>query len=281
MTTTSTSSPAGAREHARAMGGTIVDTMPWVPAADAPWWAHDELPVDPVDRLHAETVAAGGYTSLHLPRGATVELTDLLGDGCAHVALFHAGQTDERLNVADTVKIQWQAYLGPGAMLLSDRGRVLATVAHDTSGRHDAFAGTTTVAALRERGHDGSAHSGTPAGRPLLVLAAAKHDLAPRDLPPTVSFFQGVRVEEDGSATFRGSAGAGTTVRLRAELPLVLLLANVPHPLDTRPGYPSTPVRVRAWRSSPDGLAPGERQTTPEAARAYARTDDHARTRGL
>ena len=36
-------------------------------------------------------------------------------------------RTAERLNVADTVKVQWQAYLGPGAVLLSDMGRALMT----------------------------------------------------------------------------------------------------------------------------------------------------------
>ena len=49
----------------------------------------------------------------------------------------------ERLNVADTVKVPWQAYLGAGHPLLSDQGRVLATVVADTLGpprhvvRHD------------------------------------------------------------------------------------------------------------------------------------------------
>jgi hypothetical protein len=66
-------------------------------------------------------------------------LHDLEADACAHVLLFRADQPWERLCVADTVKIQWQAYTGLGQQLLSDQGRVLATVTADTSGHHDAI----------------------------------------------------------------------------------------------------------------------------------------------
>ncbi len=70
-------------------------------------------------------------------RGAIVRLADLEGDGCAHVAIHHAALPSERLNLADTVKVQWQMYPSTGSALLSDRGRVLMTIESDTSGRHD------------------------------------------------------------------------------------------------------------------------------------------------
>ncbi|HEY0188647.1 MAG TPA: urea amidolyase associated protein UAAP1 [Cellulomonas sp.] len=274
----STASTLGARDHARAQGGTLVDTMPTVPAAGADHWPDG---VAPADRLHAETVAGGGYTTLVLARGSVLELTDLAGDACAHLVLTNAVAPDERLNVADTVKIQWQAYLGAGAMLLSDRGRVLATIVEDTSGRHDTFCGTSSKAANEARYGDGSPQGGTPAGRELLLLAAAKNDLAPRDVPPSISLFQGVRIDADGGTVFTGSAGPGARVRLRLELPCVVLLANVPHPVDPRPEYVSTPLRVRAWRGTPAGLDAPEATATPEAARAFANTTDYARARGL
>lgn len=278
MSSISTASPLGARDHARAQGGTVVDTMPTVPAAGAEGWPVD---VAPADRLHAETVAGGNYTTVVLERGAVLELTDLVGDACAHLVLTNAAQVDERLNVADTVKIQWQAYLGAGAMLLSDRGRVLATIVEDTSGRHDTFCGTSSKAANEARYGDGSPQGGTPAGRELLVLAALKNGLEPRDVPPSVSFFQGVRIAADGTTEFTGSAGAGARVRLRLELPCVVLLANVPHPVDPRESYVSTALRVRAWRGTPADLDDPAATVGPEAARAFANTIDYARARGL
>ena len=57
-----------------------------------------------------------------------VRLTDVDGDACAHVVLHNALLPSERLNLADTVKVQWQAYPTTGSALLSDRGRVLATI---------------------------------------------------------------------------------------------------------------------------------------------------------
>lgn len=278
MTSISTASPLGARDHARAQGGTVVDTMPTVPAAGAVDWPAD---VAPEDRLHAETVAGGNYTTVVLARGSVLELTDLEGDACAHLVLTNAVQVDERLNVADTVKIQWQAYLGTGSMLLSDRGRVLATVVEDTSGRHDTFAGTSSRAANEARYGDGSPQGGTPAGRELLLLAALKNGLDARDVPPSLSFFQGVRITDDGTTEFTGSAGAGARVRLRLELPCVVLLANVPHPVDPRAEYVSTPLRVRAWRGAPAGLDAPEATAGPEGVRAFANTIDYARARGL
>ncbi|MGA1837428.1 urea amidolyase associated protein UAAP1 [Herbiconiux sp. 11R-BC] len=278
MTASVTHDPTGARAHARAQGGVRIETMPILPPSTA-----DHLPegVDPARMLWAETVAGGGYTALTVAAGTLIELTDLEGDACAHLALFNAVQTDERLNLADTVKVQWQAYLSAGSLLLSDRGRVLASILADGSAHHDTFAGTSNRRRNEERYGDGSPQGGTPAGLELLTLAAAKCGLAPRDLPPTVALFQGVRVEPDGAMRFTGSAGPGAGVRLRAELPLVLLLANVPHSLDPREQYVSTPLRVRAWSGAPAESDAPEATATPEAARAFANTIAYARLRGI
>ena len=63
-------------------------------------------------------------------------------------------------------------------------------------------------------------------------------DAAP--LPPSLSFFQGVRVvPETGELHFTGGR-AGSTVVLRAEQPLTVLVANTCHPLDPRPDYVCT-----------------------------------------
>lgn len=278
MTASTTSDPTGARAHARAQGGVRIDTMPTFPPSDA-----DHLPtgVDPDSMVWAETVGAGNYTSLAVAAGTHLELTDIDGDACVHLALFNQVQPDERLNVADTVKVQWQAYLSAGSLLLSDRGRVLATLVADSSEHHDTFSGVSTRRRNEERYGDGSPQGGSPAGLELLTLAAAKLGLEPRDIPPTIGLFQGVFVELDGSLRFTGSAGPGAAIVLRAELPLLVLIANAPNPLDPRPDYVSTPVRVRAWRGSTTGLESPEASETPEAARAFANTVSYSRLRGL
>ena len=260
-----TATPKGAQAHARLQADTVVDTMATLPpsrATDAP------AGIAPAQLTWAETVAGGGYTSLILQRGDTLQLTDIDGAACAHVLLYNARQTAERLNVADTVKVQWQAYLAAGAVLLSDLGRALATISHDTSAHHDTLCGTTTRIGNTGRYGDGQPQGPSPAGRELFKLAAAKHGLEARDVPPSLSFFQGVVADAEGGLSFTGSAGAGGVVRLVAELPLLVLLANTAHPLDPSPMFTCTALRVLAWRG---GAQPAE-ERTPEMARALLNT---------
>lgn len=112
--------------------------------------------------MWAETVAAGNYTHKVLARGTELRLTDLGGDACAHLLLYAADRPWERLNVADTVKVQWNAYLGEGQLLLSDQGRVLASLVADTSGRHDTLCGTSTLVRNTQRYGDGTPQSASP-----------------------------------------------------------------------------------------------------------------------
>ena len=267
-----------ARADARAQGGQTSEWMPYLPASSSPYRPEG---VDASALTWAETVAPGGYTHKVLARGTRIRFDDPTGDACAHVIVYNALEPVERLNVADTVKIPWQAYLGAGHPLLSGDGRVLATIVGDTSGHHDAFCGTSTEAWNEKKYGDARPEGPSPAGRSLFVKAAAKHGLAPRDLPPSVSFFHGIRVDADGSFEWRGSAGENTSVELLAELPLLILVANVPHPLDPRSEYVAGPLRVHAWRTTPTGPEDDRFQATPEAHRAYLNTIDYAEARGL
>ncbi|MFC0107483.1 urea amidolyase associated protein UAAP1 [Kibdelosporangium aridum] len=275
MTTATT---YGARDHARAQDGTVVETMPTIPATN---WPDPPEGVAPEKLVWAETVAGGGYTHKVLARGTELRLTDLRGDACAHLLFYNADAPWERLNVADTVKVQWNAYLGRSMALLSDQARVLAAVVSDESERHDALCGTSTIAGNTERYGDGSPQGESPAGLGLFTLAAAKHGLTPRDIPPSLSLFQGVRVEHDGTLEFEGSAGAGCSVLIRTEMPVIVLIANVPHPLDPRPDYTVTPLQVLAWRAEPSTPESPEWNATPETRRAFENTADYLSARGI
>jgi urea carboxylase-associated protein 2 len=267
-----------ARADARAQGGAVADAMPYLPASSTPY---PPPGVDTSALTWAETVAGGNYSHKVVAPGTRILLADVTGEACAHVLLYNTLEPWERLNVADTVKIGWQAYLTTNHPLLSGDGRVLATIVGDDSGQHDALCGTSTAAANQARYGDSAPQGPSPSGRELLVLAAAKHGLAPRDLPPSISFFQGVTVNADGSLKFTGSAGPGKSVELLAELPLIILIANVPHPVDPRPAYTCGPLRVHAWRSAPTTQADPRWDATPEAHRAYLNTADYLAARGL
>lgn len=268
----STATTAGARDHARAQEGTIAEFMPTVPASAA-----DHLPddVDPSAMVWAETLPGGGYGHRVLAAGTHLQLTDLTGDACAGLVLYNAAGPHERLNVADTVKVQWQAYLGAGQLLLSDQARVLASIVSDTSGRHDTIHGVSTQARNERRYGDGAPEGDSPAGREVLAVAATKHGLDRRDLPPCVSLFQGVRVDADGAPVWLGSAGPGAAVTLRLEMACIVLIANTAHPLDPRGDYTVGPLRIRAWRG--DTTSPDDQlwNHTPEGRRAFENTLDY------
>jgi len=269
---------SSARDDARAQGHRDHPYMPYVPASSSPFCPVD---VNPEDLTWAETVAPGGYTHRVVARGTRIRLEDTDGEACAHVLLYNALQPRERYNAADTVKIPWQAYLTAGHPLLSGEGRVLATLAADTSGHHDTFCGTMTTAQTVARYGESSLYGVFPSGQELLEQGGARHGLGERDIPPSVSFFKGVDVAADGALTFNGGAGPGAAVDLVAELPLIILVANSPHPLDPRPDYVSGPLRIHAWRSTPTRPDPESANSTPERHRAYLNSTDYADSLGL
>jgi urea carboxylase-associated protein 2 len=277
VTSTSTADTTGAREHARSQAGRSVDAMPTVPATAAA-----ELPdgVDPEAVVWDEVVAGGGYTHRRLARGTAVRLEDLDGDACANVVLHNAIEPMERLNVADTVKVQWQAYLGAGSLLLSDQGRALASIVTDTSGAHDALCGSSTRRHNDARYGDGSPQGPSPSARELFLLGLAKHGLHAADLPPTISFFKGVHVDGDGGLNYIQGTGAGSAVVLRTELPVILSIANVVHVLDPRPDYVVTRLRVIAWRDRPTGRDDEAWSATPEGERAFLNAEEYMRSVG-
>lgn len=253
----STATTSAAREHARSQAATF-DTPTAPEGISGLTWA--------------ETVPGGRYTTKVLARGTRLRLRDVGGAACANLLLYRADAPWERLNAADTVKVPWQAYLGVGHPLLSDQGRVLATVVADGSGHHDALCGTTSLATNTVKYGAGSLHSGSPAGRELFTVAAAKNGLEPRDLPPSISFFHGVRVGADGSLTSSGTAGPGVEVDLLIHLPVVVLLANTAHPLDPSPAFATSALEVLAW----DATAELDELTSsdPEYRRAIGNTED-------
>jgi hypothetical protein len=207
--------------------------------------------VDPSRLVWAESIPAGSYATRVLGRGTRLRLADPDGGACGHLLLFRADATWERLNVADTMKVPWQAYLSAGHPLLSDQGRVLATVITDTSGRHDLICGMTPIA------------------QNAMLLAAIKHGMDARDVAPSASFFKGVHAETDGSLSFTGSAGPGTSVDLLIHLPVVVALVNAAHPLDPDPTL--TALDAVAWRADDELNTPVS--TDPEYLRALFNTE--------
>jgi uncharacterized protein len=219
-----------------------------------------------------ETLPPGWYWTRRLARGQTLRI--LNGRGAASVAalFWNADEPSERLNPADTIKVQWTARIGAGRILLSDMGRAMASITDDTNGFHDCLAGGSTAASnVRKYGAAG-AHRNSHDN---FVLAAGKHGLSVRDVGPCISFFAPVVTDDAGRLTWRGNAcRPGDYIDLRAEMNLIVALSNCPHPLDPETQGPSAPVALAVWQGE---FSPNEgdycRNVTDEARRAFENTD--------
>ena len=164
------------------------------------------------------------------------------GGACAHLLLFRADASWERLNVADTMKVPWQAYLGVGHPLLSDQGRVLATVVADTSGHHDALCGMTGAAVPRCFSEYTSTAWTFATSRRRCRCSRASGS------------------SDGGGLTYTGSAVGGATVDLFA-----------PPPCGGRPGQRGTSSRPRRPRSPTSTWWPGPPPTNSPARHRRAR----------
>jgi uncharacterized protein YcgI (DUF1989 family) len=181
--------------------------------------------------------------------------------GSVSLAVWSLTDASERLNLPDTVKVQWTTDLRKGRVLFSDMGRVMLSIVEDSSGAHDALTG-------------GSAPKGpgTPNERTTrenMVLAAAKLGLDRRDLPGLMTFFAPVRVDAAGRFFWNGALLSGDDwVELRAEIPLRLALSNNRHPMDPATGDVPTVVLTL----QPPGNVPEDdlcRTATAEAVRGF------------
>ena len=86
-----------------------------------------------------------------------------------------------------------------------------------------------------------------------------------------------MRITADGAIEPQlGPFAPGRSLILRAEMALVVVMANCPHVLDARP-YGVTPLRATAWRGSVTPDDDDIRNATPEGLRAFLNTEDFYR----
>lgn len=231
--------------------------------------ALDGAPIAPDSVIHREQVPPGWYATMRLRRGEALRIVDDTGRSSVSLIGWREDDTSERINCADTVKVQWSAAVSKGRVILSDMGRVLLSLIEDTSGAHDLLVGGSTPASTLAA--FGMATRNTQDN---FLAAASKIGLDVRDIPPCVTFFAPVSLDTKGCFLWNaGRKRAGDFVDLRAEMHLVLIASNCAHPLD--PARPATTgsvtlIKHRLPPAAPDDLC---RTGSPEAARAFAFTD--------
>src|SRR5260370_20085246 len=163
------------------------------PKALPPATALDSAPIAPPAVISREEVPPGWYDTVRLRRGEALRIIDPRGLSSVSLIGWCEHDRSERINCADTAKVQWSAALSKGRVILSDMGRVFLSLIEDTSGAHDLLMGgstpTSTLAAYGK---------GSRTSHNKFLSAASKQGLALRDTPPCVSFFAPVSLAATG-----------------------------------------------------------------------------------
>jgi urea carboxylase-associated protein 2 len=229
----------------------------------------DGAPMAPESVISREQVPAGWYSTVFLRRGEAIRIVDDSGRSSASMVGWRKDDTSERINCADTVKVQWSATLSKGRVILSDMGRVFLSLIEDTSGAHDTMMGGSTPASAAA-----AFGSTTRNSHENFIAAAAKIGLGLRDIPPCVTFFAPVSVDSSGRFVWNTARKRpGDFVDLRAEMDVALIFSNCPHPLD--PVRPAASQSITLIRFHPPSTAADDpcRTSSPEAIRAFEFTD--------
>lgn len=230
--------------------------------------ARDGAPMAEAAVIARETIPGGWYWYGRISRGETLRLINATGGSAATVVAWNASDVSERINHADTVKVQWSVALRKGRVILSDMGKVVFSITEDTLGAHDALVGGSTAASNARR--YGGDHRNT---RDNLVLAAGKLGLSRADLPLPIAFFAPVETDADGTFVWNEARRAsGDFVDLRAEMDLLVAISACPHPLDPRPEWAPGAIELVRHRApvAADDLC---RTASAENIRAFDNTD--------
>ncbi|MDB5871556.1 MAG: hypothetical protein JWQ07_998 [Ramlibacter sp.] len=255
-------------EALRAQGqGTSVSSLPQLTARSLP------LPDGDGAELHHETVPGGWYWTTRLRRGQAVRLINSDGTSAVSLIAWSHADTSERVNTADTMKIQWSTGLRKGRVIYTEMGRVALSIIEDTSAAHDPLMGPTTSESVKSIPGAGEARN----SRDNFLKAAAKLGLSRRDVPACINFFAPVGVAESGRFIWReGQRSAGDFVDLRAEMDLWLVISNAGHPLDPNKKAVPSPIDVVRFTAPPITDTDPCRQACDEAIRAFDLTHSHS-----
>lgn len=229
--------------------------------------------IDAASVLSSKTVPGGWYTTLAVAEGDIIRLAPQGAGSSVSLAAWSAADPTERMNLPDTIKLQWTTDLAKGRVVFSDMGRVMLSIVEDSSGAHDALTGGSTPATVEKYNDPRMRNT-----RDNMVLAVAKLGLDRRDIPPLFTLFAPVRVQSDGRFEWRGSmVSQGDWIDLRAEMDLLVALSNCPHPLDPRAG--SVPDAVEITKISGTPVADDDmcRTATAEAQRGF---ENNAKAKG-
>ncbi|CEG31584.1 urea amidolyase associated protein UAAP1 [Peribacillus simplex] len=225
----------------------------------------------------SKMISPGGKWSSRIKRGKQITFTAMENGANVSLLLYNADDTAERYNMPDTLKAQYTAYLTKGNVLLSDNGRVLASITEDSIGWHDTISGYCTRQQIDQKYGETTyqelRNDWYQNGEGNLIVELFRNGLTTSDLSPVVNLFSKVSCDDEGNTQFvQGHTKKGDKVTLRTEMDVLLVLSNTPNPLDTNKTYTTAPIEITITDAEPvkeDDVCLNHR---PENRRAFENT---------
>jgi urea carboxylase-associated protein 2 len=224
--------------------------------------------------LHRERLPGGWYWTTRLARGEALRVVNAAGTSAISMIAWCEADPSERLNAADTMKVQWSTGLRKGRVIYTEMGRVALSIIEDTSGAHDPLVGPTTEESMET----GLGPSAARNSRDNFFAAAAKFGLTRRDVPPCINFFAPVGIAADGRFGWHPERRRpGDFIDLRAEMDLLVVVSNAGHPLDPAVQALPAPVDVIQFVAPLPRSGDLCRHACSEVERAFEQTERHVR----
>ncbi len=239
-----------------------------------------------MEKIWSKILKAGEKWSGNIGRGKYIHFKALGDNANVSMLMYNMIDTSERYNMPDTTKAQYTYHLTKGNVLMSDNGRVLASIVEDSTGWNDTISGystreftdkqygKTTYQDLRNNWYQ--------CGEENFKMELIRNNMTARDLVPCVNLFSKVYVKEDGSMNYDlNHCKSGATVTLRTEMDIILILSNTPNPLNPVTEFPDVSVVVEVYNAPSVDLMDECVHYRAENYRAFENTWDYYNLMGL
>jgi uncharacterized protein YcgI (DUF1989 family) len=174
--------------------------------------------------LQQGKVPAAGGIALRLAQGELLRLIDSEGGQTGDLVAYSADGRDA-LSSGRSFDYNGKVRLSTGDVLWSESSRRMLTIVSDDVGRHDMF----HAACSREMYELQYGASDHPNCHDNLSAALRAQGVEPGRLPQPFNVFMNVDIGDDGHLTILPPRSrAGSTLVLRAEMPLVVALSACP-----------------------------------------------------
>ncbi|OIJ14091.1 urea carboxylase [Anaerobacillus arseniciselenatis] len=223
------------------------------------------------------TLVSGGKWSGIISRNKYIRFTALGVGANLSLLMFNQKDLTERYNMSDTLKAQYTSHLTKGHVLMSDNGRVLASIVDDSVGWHDSISGYTSRKLTDEKygstTYQEKRNDWYRSGEENFAMELVRSGLGMRDMAPVVNLFSKVYCDEKGKMNFASShSKKGDTITLRTEMDMLIVLSNTPNPLDPNTNYPSVPIQMEVFEAEPANTLDECVNYRPENRRAFENT---------